>query len=150
MKFLKEEDSGHSLIQQLNKMKLIGFIKEHNSIKEAVSLDDLFTSTSESNDNVEGIIKYLNSGVLLMGWMGYFIDVKTKKLIAPDSYFTDGRWVWPSYLPYYLEMYPSMKIDPDFLAHLKNRNFELMVDERFKSQKNMLEKELSERLNTES
>ena len=150
MKFMEEEDSEHSLTQQLNKMKLTGFIKEYNSIKEAVSLNDLFTNTFESNDNVEGIIKYLNSGVLLMGWMGYFIDVKTKKLIAPDSYYTDGIWVWPSYLPYYLEMYPSMEIDPDFMAHLKNRNFELMVDERFESQKNMLEKELSERLNTES
>lgn len=131
-------------------MKLLGFIKEHNCIQDAVSLNELISSASESHSNIEKVIKYLNSGALLLAWMGYFIDEKTKKPISPDSYFTDGIWVWPSYFPYYLGVYPNMKINPDFLNHLENKKFEFRLDDKFESQKNQLENELSQKLNAES
>lgn len=148
MRFLEEEDLELFLTQQLNKMKLAGFIKEHNCIKEAVGLNELITNPSESYPNIEKVIKYLNSGALILAWMGYFIDEKKKILIAPDSYYTDGVWVWPAYLPYYLGVYPFLKLDPNFLSHIENQKFELKVDEKFENQKNVLEKELSEKLST--
>ena len=131
-------------------MRLTGFIKEYNNIKEAVGLTELISVDSNSGSDIEKIVKYLNNGVLLLAWMGYFIDEKTNKLIAPDSYLTDGIWIWPAYYPYYLQKYPSMRIDTDFLAHLENRNFELRLDEKFHSQKPKLENELSKKLNTAS
>jgi len=131
-------------------MKLVGFIKEHNYIKEAVGLNELISSGSESYANIEKVIRYLDSGTLLLAWMGYFIDGKTKKLIATDSYFTDGIWIWPSYFPYYLGMYPSLKIDPDFLIHMENQKFELGFAEDFAAKKNVLERELSQKLGAKS
>ena len=131
-------------------MKLVGFIKEYNQIKEAISLTELVSDNSELYTNSEKVINYLNNGVLLLGWMGYFIDVKSKKLIAPDSYHTDGIWVWPSYYTYYLEMYPFIKINPEFLAHMEGRNFEMNVDANFDNRKIKKEEELSLKLSTKS
>lgn len=127
-------------------MKLVGFIKEHNCIKEAVAFEELVINGAMPSINSEKIVNYLNSGTLLLAWMGYFVDKKTKKLIGPDSYYTDGIWIWPSYFSYYLEMHPSMKIDPDFLSYVENKNFKLRMDDKFESQKDKLEKELSEKL----
>jgi hypothetical protein len=127
-------------------MKLVGFIKEYNCIEEATALNELISSISETSENMEDVIKYLNSGALLLGWMGYFYDVTTKKAIAPDAYYTDGIWVWPSYFPYYLAAYPSMKIDKEFLTYLKNKNFEFKLDDNFESREEQLEYELSRRL----
>jgi hypothetical protein len=123
-------------------MKLVGFIKEHNNLNIAVSLDELLKGKSLKVNEVDKIITYLSKGVLLLGWMGYFIDEKTKTLIAPDSYFTDGVWVWPSYFTYYLGKYPEMKIDEEFLIFLKSKNFEFSVNDNFNLEKG--EKELSE------
>lgn len=147
---MEEVDLEHFLTLQLSEMKLVGFIKEHNFIKEAVSLNELISNSSESYANIEDVIKYLNSGALLLAWMGYFIDEKTKKLIAPDSYFTDGIWIWPSYLPYYLGLYPSMKIDPNFLTHLESVNFQFKLDVKFEIHKKQLEYQLSQKLNEDS
>ncbi len=131
-------------------MKLVGFIKEHNCIKEAVGLNELISNTNESYEKIEKVVKYLNSGAILLAWMGYFIDAKTKKLIAPDSYFTDGIWIWPSYFTYYLGVYPSMKISPDFLTYLENKKFEFTLVDNFESQKHQLESEFLQKLNEDS
>jgi hypothetical protein len=139
-------DSEHSLIQQLSKMKLTGFITEHNNIREAINLSELIDNSFQPNVNTDKIIKYLNNGVLLLAWMGYFFDEKSKRTIAPDSYFTDGIWVWPSYFSYYLEKYPSMKIDQEFLNYLEDRRFDFSTSEEFEIQKNELEQELSKKL----
>jgi hypothetical protein len=149
MKFLVVEDLEHLIIQKLNNiktMKLLGFIKEYNNIKDAVNLDIWLNEKSSINTDSEKILQYLDQGVLLLSWMGYFTDVKTKELIAPDSYYTDGVWVWPSYLPYYLKKDSSLVIDKEFIEYLKNRNFNFKVSDNFDELKMQLEKELSNKL----
>ncbi|KKO89153.1 hypothetical protein AAW12_23775 [Sphingobacterium sp. Ag1] len=110
-------------------MNLVGFIKEYNDIKEAVRLNELARKEVKPYSDVGKIIKYLDNGILLLAWMGYFVDVETKGLIAPDSYYTDGTWIWPSYFPYYLGRYPSMKIDRNFLIHIEKKEFNPELDE---------------------
>jgi hypothetical protein len=125
-------------------MKLLGFIKEYNDLKESVTLDDFLHSTSPVEKDTEKMLDYLNKGVLVLGWMGYFIDVKTRKPIAPDSYFTDGTWVWPSYFPYYLKMFPEIQVDQEFINYLLSKNYHFEND--FEDRIGALEDELSKKL----
>ncbi|MNK36151.1 hypothetical protein D3C87_546940 [compost metagenome] len=109
-------------------MKYVGFIKEYNIIDSAKPLQDVIKYHDVKPDYLD-IINYLKDGILAFAWMGYFVDIETKALIAPDSYFTDGLWVWPAYLPYYLSKYPGMHLDHDFVEYLRLKNYEITVCE---------------------
>jgi hypothetical protein len=109
-------------------MKYVGFIKEYNIIDSAKPLHDVIKYHDDRPDYLD-IINYLKDGILAFAWMGYFVDIETKALIATDSYFTDGLWVWPAYLPYYLSKYPDMHLDHDFVEYLRLKNYEITVCE---------------------
>jgi hypothetical protein len=127
-------------------MKLVGFISQYNDIDEALSLDRVIDGKMDVYVDQKAVLGYLKSGHLLMAWMGYFIDVRTRELIAPDTYYTDGLWVWPSYFPYYLEKYPDMYINNEFLNYVRDKNFVFKVDDLFEKKKKSYEEELSNRL----
>jgi hypothetical protein len=93
--------------------------------------------------DIEKVIRYLQKGALVLGWMGYFSDIKTKKLIAPDAYYTDGVWVWPVYYPYYLKQFPTLQIDEDFVEYLIARNYVFVNG--FEDRIEAFEAELAER-----
>ncbi len=131
-------------------MILVGFIKEYDPIAEAVALDELINNPLDIGNDIEKIITYLSGGELICGLMGYFIDFKTNEPIAPMGYYTDGIWVWPSYITYYLRKYPYMSIDLDFISHVKSNNFKMSIDKNFENQKNIFEEELIKRLSPES
>ncbi|HKS48811.1 MAG TPA: TNT domain-containing protein [Amycolatopsis sp.] len=42
---------------------------------------------------------------------------------VPQSYHTDGTWVWPAAVPHYLRKY-GLPPEPDFLAHIRRRGFQ--------------------------
>ena len=128
-------------------MKLIGFIKEHNNIKEAHEYTHVKKGGSINKNVINNIIDYLNSGELLLSWMGYFMDLEDGSLIAPDSYYTDGYYFWPAYFPYYLKKYPDYYIDKEFLSHLLECNFIINGTMITSSVKDKLEAELSKKLN---
>ena len=70
------------------------------------------------------VCQYLHSAKMVIGWMGYFQGFETKEFIAPDSYLTDGVWVWPSYLSYYLNKGFHNLLNVDFLHHVRTRYYE--------------------------
>lgn len=104
-------------------LKLVGFLKEYNNISEAITLEDRI-SESLVNLEINKILNYLEKGTFVLGWMGYFINYENDELIAPDSYFTDGFFVWPSYLQYYLKQYPNFKLEEEFISHLESMSYE--------------------------
>lgn len=124
-------------------MKLIGFVKEYNNLKSAIPLEELIVSGSVDTPNLDKILEYLSQGELLLAWMGYFIDVRSNELIAPDSYFTDGVWVWPAYFPYYLNKYSNIKLSDEFLNYLKLKNYSFCLPDNFVQRKQEYEKQLS-------
>lgn len=127
-------------------MKYIGFIKEHNPIEEAISIQDIKNNTyMNDRDIVSNVVEYLSNGVLLLAWMGYFMDLEDNKPIAPDSYYTDGVWVWPSYFPYYLHKYPNYLLNEDFVEYLRSKKFNFNVNAAF--DKRFMEQQLSLKLN---
>lgn len=101
-------------------MKAIGFIKEINPVKGAVGLLEV-SQNPESGPDAIIVIKHLaNNGHWVFGWMGYFSDPEDNSLICPNSYYTDGVYFWPSYLPYFLNKYPGWKLDEDFMCHIRS------------------------------
>jgi len=128
-------------------MKLIGFIKEHNNLEEAHEFKDILKKESTNLTNLDSIITYLNDGVLLLGWMGYFMDLEDNDLISPDSYYTDGFYIWPAYFPYYLAKYSKYSIDEDFIFHLSNNKYRMDKQKLQNDQMIKLENKLSKKLN---
>lgn len=125
-------------------MKLIGFIKEHNNIKEAI--DYSVFKTGMSHPVSAEIINYLDSGIYIFGWMGVFMDLDNQDIISPDCYYTDGIYVWPAYFSYYLKKHPNTQIDEHFLEHASKNNFridESKIDDCLKEE---LELEFSKRI----
>ena len=49
--------------------------------------------------------------------------------IGGDGMFTDGIWVWPSYLPFYIE-YFNVHVEDEFYLYMKSNNFEV-YDKRY-------------------
>nr|WP_298994371.1 hypothetical protein [uncultured Allomuricauda sp.] len=128
-------------------MKLIGFIREHNNVVEAQKYSSVIAGGSSNENAIQIIIDYLNSGILLLAWMGYFMDLEDNSPICPDSYYTDGVYVWPAYFPYYLKKHPNYLIDEDFLSHI-SKNYYLIDETKLKEgTKSKLEISLSEKLN---
>lgn len=127
-------------------MRFVGFIREYNDIEEAKFLQEVIKCHVNRIDVLE-IINYLKEGILAFAWMGYFVDIETKALIAPDSYFTDGLWVWPAYLPYYLSKYPGMHLDYDFVEYLRLKKYETIVCGLSELEMARIENEISIKLN---
>ena len=104
-------------------INFVGFLKEHNDrIPNSRYLSDVIDNDISTIENKDKIIKYLAKGRVVISWMGYFID-DDKNLIAPDCYYTDGLHIWPSYLPYYVNLYPNYSLDKDFIIYLEKRNY---------------------------
>lgn len=94
-------------------MRYIGFIKEYDNIPESFSLNSY--RKQKDDDEIENIVNYLKSGNIALSWMGVFIDIENKNFIAPQIYYTDGEWIWPAYLIYYLER--------EFIDSLKRKKY---------------------------
>ena len=104
-------------------MKLVGFIKELDRYTWASPLCDELCVENNSEELVNNIISYLEKGKVILGWMGYFVDLRTQDHIAPHAFLTDGEWVWPSYYQYYLKIYPNYKLNNNFINFLRQKNF---------------------------
>ncbi|MBT2622436.1 hypothetical protein [Chryseobacterium sp. ISL-6] len=59
--------------------------------------------------------------------MGVFIDVENNRFIAPQIYYSDGEWIWPSYLIYYLEKDVSFNLGKDFIDNLQEKGFLMKI-----------------------
>ena len=127
-------------------MKLTGFIKEYNDIEGAITLESALHTELGNIVDRNKVLNYLKGGHFLLGWMGYFFDVETKEPIDPDSYYTDGVWVWPSYLPYYIKKYPNFAINHEFLEYMATKGFKCVIDDKFKANERAFEKEFASRL----
>jgi hypothetical protein len=132
-------------------MKYLGFIKEHNNIIEAVFYNELIDGEDYLDQkSLEIVIQYLSNGVIVLGWMNYFVDLKTKDLIAPNSFYTDGEYIWPSYLSYYLKKHPNLKIDKSFLNFILFKSDKIKIKNISAKENAEIEKMLSSKLNNES
>ncbi len=111
------------------KLNRIGFFRElkhgdkfGNSLKKAVHNIPL--------ENEEKIIEYLDSGIAFCVTAGLVSDVldESKGVIKNLEILTDGVWVWPSDLSYYVKFY-HIELDTNFLEHMKEKGW-IMADKK--------------------
>lgn len=116
-------------------LKYIGFIQEYNNIPEALSYTDMFDNHNNNSDIIIKIINYLDEGILVCGCPGVIMDLNNENILSPDAYFTDGIYIWPSYLSYYLVSYPNFKISEEFVNYLLKKEFKFSSISFFKKRK---------------
>jgi hypothetical protein len=97
----------------------VGFFRElrHGS-KDGPSINDYRRHSAQPNE--PRIVQYLNVAVTL-ATTGSVVDDAldaTKKAIAPLEIATDGIWVWPRDLAYYVRNY-HVVLPPEFVEHMR-------------------------------
>ena len=105
------------------KLKKVGFFKE---LKHG---DEFELSLKKSMRNIpleneDKIIDYLDNGISLYVTAGLVSDVldKSKGVIRNLEILTDGTWVWPSDLSYYVKFY-HVELNTHFIEHIKKNEW---------------------------
>ena len=105
------------------KLKRVGFYKElKHGDKHGESLYELISLIPNLNE--DKIISYLKSGTIFCVSPGIVQDVlsKDEKIIGSLKILTDGVWIWPSDLVYYIQEY-HVSLDNDFISHMCESNW---------------------------
>lgn len=79
---------------------------------------------AQPQDEEARIVEYLNSGELFIFCPGVRFDAvfPSDLIIGTGSVKTDGTWVWPDTLPYYVSKY-HVRIPPEFIAHMRQQHW---------------------------
>ncbi len=104
-------------------MIFAGFLEiEDENVRGASPFFEMFSKKPFDKFLKERIIKYLDNGIFLTGVMTYVSDDEGKQ-IGPLTYFTDGKFIWPVYYPYYLKKYSNFIIAPELMAYAQLNNY---------------------------
>ena len=90
-------------------------------------LDSIGKANPEEIDN---ICTYLNAGIVLITCCGTSTDViKPENGIAgTPSVMTDGTWVWPGDLNYYVKNY-QLALNPEFITDMREHKWKVDLQE---------------------
>ena len=106
-------------------LKRVGYYKEmpHGNENDHSIFDYI---GKENTENIEKIYQYLNSGVVLAACGEVTKDViHPEKGIAgtPDD-MTDGKYIWPGDLAYYVKNY-NLKLPDEFISTMKDNDWKV-------------------------
>ncbi len=75
----------------------------------------------EEQDN---LLEYLNSAPVVLPGRGHDIDrlAPTPEPGVPVAFHSDGSWIWPAAVNYYLDQY-GVSPEPDLIEHIRNNSF---------------------------
>jgi hypothetical protein len=106
-----------------------GFFKEMSYSEETDNSIKPFINTETDKVLIDKVCKYLDSGVVIMECCGTTIDAlnESNGIAGVPSLLTDGVWVWPGDLSYYVKKY-KIKLTDDFMSTLKQNNFNVNVN----------------------
>ena len=102
------------------KKKLVGFYRElAHGFPSAPSLREVIADLPLQNE--AEIVAYLRNGAVLSLTMGPEQDVLSPepKLISPSHVLTDGLWIWPLDLAYYVEHYHA-RLPEEFIDRMRS------------------------------
>ena len=79
-------------------------------------------------EEAELVSSYLDSGIVLITCCGTSIDIiKPENGIAGvPSVLTDGKWVWPGDLSYYVKNY-QLALDPEFVSYMRKQDWRVSL-----------------------
>lgn len=105
------------------KLKRQGFYKEMPHAEES-DPSILNFIQNEKNKEMKEICQYLKEGSVLVACGGIVQDVINPQnggAGCPDM-ITDGIWIWPGNLPYYVMQY-NLKLDEVFIQTMRENNW---------------------------
>ena len=104
-------------------MKFVGFISEHESsvIKVGDQLNELLRNKAVRCRDKERILHYLQNNTLLIAFLHNIFDDSSS--IGPYIIYTDGKWIWPNYLSYYLKKFAYFHLPNEFIEDMVARNY---------------------------
>ncbi|WP_264552147.1 hypothetical protein [Flavobacterium sp. N2038] len=119
-------------------MELIGVIKEYNHELSDKRFHDY--KTGFNYHDKEKILNYLKNGTPIAVTMHivHSLIKDDNSIIGGVSYLTDGYWIWPSYLYFYVDTV-SIELPLDFLNSIsKNKETKLISDAKIAEAINLL------------
>ena len=114
------------------RLKRVGFFRElDHGMENGASLKDSVLQKPQANE--DKIIKYLKTGIVYCNSPGLVMDVLVKEngVIGNLNILTDGEWIWPSDLSYYVELY-HVKLNEDFVMHMEKVNWIMLNQQEIK------------------
>ena len=118
----EEEKVGVQMI-----VKTVGFYKEmpHGGKSTDSILDNIY---KENSSMVDSICCYLEKGIEFIVSPGIVNDViNPERGTAGDtSIYTDGKWIWPGDLSYYVRNY-KLKLPDAFIDTMKSNNWKIPI-----------------------
>jgi len=104
-------------------LRAFGFFRElEHGDPQGGSIHDLMRA--EPGADEEQLARYLVSGVPIFGGSGVFHDVVSgsSRVIGAYQLLTDGTWIWPSDLAYYLRTY-HLALPEQLVDHVRANGF---------------------------
>lgn len=101
-------------------LKRVGFFKEMpHGLDSQLSIMDYI---NKANKDVDRISNYLREGIEVIVSPGVVNDIinDNKGIAGTSSLYTDGEWIWPGDLAYYVKEY-KLKLPDEFIESM-NRN----------------------------
>jgi hypothetical protein len=110
------------------KLKTVGYYKEMPQGRETdPTIFDYINN--KSLDNIDKICEYLDQGVTFITSPGTVEDVICPEngVIGTSNALTDGVWLWPEALSYYVKKY-ALILPDDFIETMKAHNWKVLFD----------------------
>jgi len=105
-----------------------GFYKEMAYGSDNDSSIKPFIDTETDKGLIDKVCKYLDSGIVIMECCGTTLDALNQDngIAGVPSLLTDGVWVWPGDLSYYVKKY-KIKLDDSFISTMKQNDFKIKI-----------------------
>lgn len=105
-------------------MEFVGLLKDHEPglIKIGQNLSDITDLGKGQITDMEYINSYLQNGTVVIPFLHSVFDAEGN-LIGPLIIYTDGKWIWPSYLSYYLLKGYRSLLSNLFIADMRIQNY---------------------------
>ena len=110
----------------MGRLRPAGFFQElpHGS-GAGPSLRALVSDRAQEHEGA--VVRYLRSGVLLIGCPGVATDLldHSAGFVGSPHILTDGVWAWPGDLAYYVEKY-HVSLPAEFTDHIQANNWRVL------------------------
>lgn len=112
-------------------MRTEGFYREMDGTEELPSIHDAVGRLEV--DDKEALVQYLRDGrgvIVAPTWVVDVLDPEGEAKAGGLGFLTDGEWIWPQALSYYVDRY-DVSVSEAFIGHARSNGWavpELSVD----------------------